>query len=124
MENPARVFDVQARFPTQLTSVQSQMAQALLDDGWEQILARVPGVMSRLDAGVLRPGAVVAVLRSAVVPVLLNPGGYLEESIDDWTGRRDSATSSGKLLLSDDDLATLFGFESSSQAFEITLGCG
>lgn len=123
MDNPAQVTDVQARFPRTLTFDEQVNAQALLDDGWEQAIARVPGLLSRLDSGALRPGAVVAVLRQAVIPVLLNPNGYLEESIDNWTGRKDSATSSGKLILSDEDLATLYGFEASSQAFEIVLGC-
>lgn len=123
MDNPAQVSDVVARFPRVMTAPELVMAQALLDDGWEQIIARVPGVVQRLAAGTLRAGVVIAVLRQAVIPVVLNPEGYLEESIDGWTGRRDSATSTGRLLLSDADLSALYGFESQSQAFEIVLGC-
>lgn len=123
-DSPVLVSDVQARFPRDLTADEVRVAEALLDDGWEQILARVPGVQSRLDSGALRLGVVVGVLRQAVIPALLNPEGYLEESLDDWSGRRDSATSSGRLLLSDEDLASLFAFETTSQAFEIVPGCG
>jgi hypothetical protein len=82
----------------------------LLDDGWEQILSRIPSVEYRVTQGTLRVGAVVAVLREAVAAVLRNPGGFLEESIEDWSGRRDAASSTGKLLLSDDDLAILMPF--------------
>lgn len=123
MENPASVSDVVARFPGTMTDVQLGQVQALLDDAWEEVVARVPGVESRLDSGALRVGIVIAVLRQAVIPVLQNAEGFLEESIDDWTGRRDSATSSGKVLFTVDDLAALFAFESSSQAYEIVLGC-
>jgi hypothetical protein len=123
VDNPAQISDVVARFPRAMTALERTMAQALLDDGWEQIIARVPGVLSRLDSGALRPGVVIAVLRQAIIPVVLNPEGYLEEAIDGWTGRRDSATSTGRLLLADTDLAALYGFESQSQAFEIVLGC-
>lgn len=120
MNNPALVTDVEARAPRALTDDEKRMAQALLDDGWEQILARVPGVESRLVSGALRPGAVVAVLRQAVLPVILNPEGYLQESIDDWTGRRDASQSTGKLLISDEDLAALWAIRTGS-AFEIVL---
>jgi hypothetical protein len=124
VDNPALVTDVEARAPRALTDDERRMAQALLDDGWEQVLARVPLLVERIDAGSLRVGAVVAVLRQAVLPVVLNPEGYLQESIDDWTGRRDASQSTGKLLLSDADLLSLQPnavATSGSQAFEIVL---
>ncbi len=124
MANPASVDDVVARFPGTMTDVQLGQVQALLDDAWEEIIARVPGVEGRLASGALRVGIVVAVLRQAVIPVLQNAEGFLEESIDDWSGRRDAATSTGKVLFTADDLAPLFAFGSQSQAFEIVLGCG
>jgi hypothetical protein len=54
--------------------------------------------------------------------VVLNPSGFLEETIDGWTGRRDATASPGKLVLSDDDLSSLWAFRSGS-AFEIALSC-
>ena len=53
----------------------------------------------------------VAAVASAVKRGLQNPEGFLEESeqIDDyqWTGKRDSATSTGEGYLSEDDVLRL-----------------
>lgn len=110
MDCPVTTQDVQDVFERPFTATDWTRCQSLLNDGWEQILTRVPGVVARYTSGVLRPGAVVAVLREAVSAVLRNPGGFLEESIEDWSGRRDAASSTGKLLLSDDDLAMLMPY--------------
>ncbi len=124
MSNPADLDDVIAIYPGTMTDDQKRVATALLADGWEQIIARVPGVEARLDGGSLRPGLVVGVLRRAVVAAVRNLGGYVEESIDDWSGKRGDADSPGLLDLTDDDLSPLLSSELAGAAFEITPGCG
>lgn len=109
-------------FERPLTDAELSRVPALLDDGWEQILARVPGVELRLTTGSLRLGAVSAVLRQAVAAVLRNPDGFITESIEDWSGTREPGAVSGRLVLTDDDLAMLMPFTIGGGAFEITLG--
>lgn len=121
MDCPAVVSDVQATFERDLTSAELTRAQALLDDGWEQILTRVPSVEYRLTVGSLRVGAVVAVLRAAVAAVLRNPGGFIDEAIEDWRGSRNPVTATGRLMLTPDDFAMLMPFTIGGGAFEITL---
>jgi hypothetical protein len=122
MDCPVLVTDVQDYVGRTLTVDEQARTRALLNDGWEQILARVPGVVARYTSGDLRPGAVVAVLRRAVAAVLDNPEGFIQESIEDWAGRRDPFLGSGRLMLTDEDFAMLRPFTLTG-AFEIQLGC-
>lgn len=108
MANPVSVLDLQNRWRP-LTDEEIPIAQALLDDAWEIMLARVPGIESRITSGDLRPGLVVKIACEAVKPVMQNPEGFMQEAIEDWQGRRDATTSTGKLILTDDDLRPLFG---------------
>lgn len=54
-----------------------------------------------------RQRAYVRTVASMVIRVLRNPDGYLTETIDDYTYRRDSAVSAGVLYASDDEIAGL-----------------
>jgi hypothetical protein len=92
-----------------LTSAETVVAEALIDDAFEVLLARVPNLQERLDSGDLRPGLLVKVIVEMVKPVMMNPEGMLEESIDDWTGRRDAAQSTGIMQVSDDAIRLLMG---------------
>jgi hypothetical protein len=124
--NPVDISDLLARWqpPGGATPTQAQLnlGQALIDDAWEVIVARVPGVSDRLASGDLRSALVVKVVCDMVRPVMGNPDGFLEESIDNWTGRRDAATSTGQMVISDDDLRLLMGGVI-RKSFTITPGC-
>lgn len=118
--NPVALSDVVARFRA-LTTDEAVRAQALLDDAWEELLELIPGIADRVAAGTLRSGLVIAKVCEAVIPVLRNPEGWLEEEkdIDDYKRRwrRDAATSTGRVLFSDDALRALKGVW--GNAFEI-----
>lgn len=123
--NPVAVSDVVARWRT-LTADETVRAAALVDDAWEILLELIPGIDSRVDAGTLRRGLVVAKVSEAVIAALQNPEGWLEEEsgIDDYKRRwrRDASTSTGRLMFSDSALSALRGVTGS--AFEIVLGSG
>lgn len=106
MANPATVADLEARWRP-LSSDESSVAQALLDDAWEILLARVPLLSNRLDDASLSEGLVIAVETAMVLRVLKNPDGKRSESIDDYTWVRDNAVSAGLLYLDGAELLQL-----------------
>jgi len=106
MANPATVADITARWRT-LTTQETTNATALLADAWALLLARRPTLEADITAGTVTTANVVRVVVAVVLRVLRNPDGKLEESIDDYSYRRDSATSTGGLYVTSDELADL-----------------
>ena len=119
MANPAQISDLEARWRP-LTAAETTVAEALLEDAWQILLARVPLLQSRLDAATLDPALVVAVESAMVLRVLRNPDGKRQESIDDYSWTRDNAVSAGLLYATDDEVALLSPSGASTNAFTIT----
>lgn len=118
--NPVEIAHIVARW-RELSAAETIRAQALLDDAWETLQELIPGIGDRVWSGQLRMGLVVAKVCEAVIPALRNPEGVLEEEtgIDDYKRRwrRDSVTSTGLVVFSEDALKALRGVWGSS--FEI-----
>lgn len=106
MSNPATVADVVSRYRL-LTDAETTVATTLLGDAWEMLLGRRPTLEADITAGTVSVSTVVRVLATMVIRVLRNPNGYLQESIDDYTYRRDAAVSAGLLYLTSDELADI-----------------
>lgn len=106
MSNPVSISHIEARFRA-LTDAETINAQAWLADAWALVLDRRPLIESYITAGTVSTASVIRVVSAMVVRVLQNPEGKLEESIDDYSYRRDSAVSGGQLYLTDDELNTL-----------------
>lgn len=106
MGSPVAVEDLARRWRP-LDTTETELASAYLDDAWEELLLQVPDIEARLDDGTLRPGLVISKVVAVVKSVMLNPEGYVQESLDDWSGRRDS--SAGRISFSEADLASLRG---------------
>jgi hypothetical protein len=106
MANPATVADIEARWRP-LTAQETTNADALLADAWALLIARRPTLEADITAGTVSTENVVRVVVAMVLRVLRNPDGKLEESIDDYTYRRDSAVSTGSLYVTPDELADL-----------------
>lgn len=83
------------------------LAEGLIEDAWDLILSRVPGVESRLVSEELRQSTVKRVIRWMVRRVLMNPDGIYQQSGDDYSEMRDKAISSGLLYLSPEEHADL-----------------
>lgn len=107
MTNPASTADVVARWRP-LSTQETTNAQTFLDDAWLMLrrhfttlgvdIEDLIGDDSDLGADVVR------VMVTAVLRVLKNPDGLQQESIDDYTYRRDEAVSAGLLYFGDDEL--------------------
>lgn len=106
--NPAIISDLEARFRP-LTEPEKANAQAWLDDAWEELQARLPGLSSRLTDGLISEGLVRRVVAAMVVRVLRNPDAIRQWGVDDATFTRDTLVSSGLLYVSADELALLSG---------------
>ena len=106
MPNPAIVDDIEDRWRP-LNAQETTNATALLADAWALLLARRPTLEADMTAGTVSEENVIRVVVAMVLRVLRNPEGKLEESIDDYSYRRDSATSTGGLYVTSDELADL-----------------
>lgn len=104
MANPATVADLEARWRP-LTTLETTNAEALLEDAWALLLSRRPNLEDDLTDETVSEANVVRVVAAMVLRVLRNPDGKLEESIDDYRYRRDSALSAGVLYVTADELA-------------------
>ena len=69
----------------------------------ERIRAAVPGVDARVEAGVLSADTVRGVIEDMVLRVIRNPNAYRQVSLDDYVRMLDTAISTGRLYLADDE---------------------
>lgn len=106
MPNPATTSDIETRWRP-LTAQETTNATAFLNDAWAILIARRPTLEADMTAGTVSSANVTRVVVAMVLRVLRNPDGKLEESIDDYSYRRDSAMSTGGLYVSPDELADL-----------------
>lgn len=86
-------------------------AQTRLDAAWRALLAELPSVSTRLDAGLLATDVVIDVLCDAARRVLENPEGHTDGSvsIDDYSEswKADPATRSNDLYFTRAELRRL-----------------
>lgn len=106
MSNPVQLDDIAGRWRP-LTPEERITTHALLDDAWSLLTGRLPGLEADLAADRVSRGNVVRVVCAMVVRVLRNPDGLFEEETDGYRYRRDQATSTGQLLVTDDELGDL-----------------
>lgn len=119
MSNPVIVGDIEARWRT-LSPTEALVAQALLDDAWAVLVARLPLLDSRVISGSISPALVTQVVTAMALRVLRNPDGKRQESIDDYSWTRDDTVSSGGLYVSEDEVRLLSGQR--GRAFSISPG--
>jgi hypothetical protein len=108
------VSDLEARFHS-FTAAEETTAQALLDDAWEELLARVPDLEQRMAGGLTSVGLVIRVVAAMAVRVLRNPEAVKSWSVDDAAFTRDSLVSAGFLFASGDEIDLLTGRASSAR---------
>lgn len=107
MPTPASTSDLAARFYRPLTARETEIAQDWLDDAWQMLLDRRPGLEADITASNVSERTVIRVLCAMVARIFANPQGLLEEQIDDYSYRRDSLVSSGALTLTASELADI-----------------
>lgn len=104
MPNPVSTGDIEDRWRP-LTDQETLNAEAFIDDAWWLLLSRRPSLEDQLADETVSEGNVVRVICAMVLRVLKNPNGLLQESIDDYTYRRDTLVSGGLLYVTSDELA-------------------
>lgn len=108
MPNPVTVPDLVNRFRA-LDTAESKIAESLLLDAWEELLApkNVPDLEQRMADGRVREGLVRRVVAAMVLRVLRNPDAIRQWQIDDASFTRDQLVSAGLLYASEDEVALL-----------------
>lgn len=106
MANPATTADIEARWRP-LTAPETTNAEAFLADAWALLTARRPTLEADITAGTVTVGNAVRVVTAMVLRILRNPDGVLQESIEDYSFRRDALVSTGRLHVTDEELAVL-----------------
>lgn len=103
--NQATGKDLTDRSLRPLTTAEVDVGKILLGDAWSMIIAQRPHVAERVYTDPTFRALIIQIQCSMVLRVLRNPDGKLEEQIDDYRWRRDSAISSGALYITDAELA-------------------
>ena len=81
----------------------------LIEKAEARILAQVPSIPGRVEAGTLAADLVGGVVEDMVLRVVSNPRGIRTVSIDDYQETVDKALSSGALYLTPEEVALLAG---------------
>lgn len=127
--NPATVTDLQNRALRTLSTVETTVAQQWLNDAFNNLTPRLPSITTRLPSDGTGPDdtpstgfqeLVVQTVCAMVMRVFNNPNGLLDETVDDYTSRRDATQSTGLLYATDDELALLAESGSSANSFTIS----
>lgn len=104
MANPASIADIESRWRP-LSDQELINAQAFLDDAYSLLLDRRPLLEEHVAAGTVKLATVTRVVATMALRVLKNPDGYEQESLDDWSGRRNRLISDGVLRVTSEELA-------------------
>lgn len=107
MPNPAAIGDVEARWRP-LSTLEAINAETFLDDAWVMLRRHFTSLDVDVETAIATDADlsadVIRVMVTAVLRVMKNPDGLSQESVDDYTYKRDEATSAGLLYFSDDEL--------------------
>lgn len=101
--NPVEVAHVEARFRT-LSDSERVNAEAWISDSWDMLVGMRPDLPDDLDNNVVSESSVIRSICSMVIRRLMNPEGKSEESIDDYSYKRDPSTASGDLYVKQTEL--------------------
>lgn len=106
MPNPATIADVENRWRP-LEGFEEINATAFLGDAWAELLRHRPALEGDMIAGTVKTHDVIRVLCAMTLRVLRNPDGYDQESLDDWSGRRNALVADGLLRVTPEELAAV-----------------
>lgn len=107
MANPATTAEVEARWRP-LSAQETINAETFLADAWVMLRRHFTALGVDIEVSIAADtdlsADLVRVMVTAVLRVMKNPDGLSQESIDDYTYRRDEATSAGLLYFTEDEL--------------------
>ena len=121
MPNPATSDDVVARWRP-LSAEETTVANTLLEDAWVMLKRHATRREVDLEDQILTDddlfAEVVRVMATAVLRVLKNPDGKVQEAGDDYSYTRGSGDADGSLKFTDDELDDLLpGLAETGRAF-------
>lgn len=103
----ATVEDVREASDRPIPDARVPYVQGRLDAAHRLLHSKAPGLDARVDSGVLDPLLVKDVIVEMVLRVLRNPSGFRSETDGDYSYSRDIQVASGRLMVTDDELAML-----------------
>ena len=95
--------DVAVRWARTLTPEEIALVNARLGDVERRIKRRVPDLESKITAGTVDVEDVIQVEADAVLRLVRNPEGYIQESDGDYSYMLSSQNSAGKLQILDEE---------------------
>ena len=99
----ANSSDVAVRWARELTPEEEALVDARLGDIERRILRKVPDLADKITAGTVDVEDVKAVEADAVLRLVRNPDGYIQESDGDYSYMLSSEAASGKLRVLDEE---------------------
>lgn len=103
----ADLADVQARYEGAIPDTDAGRIDARITDAESLLTALIPSLLDPYKTGDTRAARAKSVVCDAVLRVYRNPGGFRSEGIDVEQASRSSATESGQLTFTPDELQSL-----------------
>lgn len=103
----ATVQDVEVRFHRPLTASERALVEARLEDAEDKIRAKLRDLPARLTADPDLIRVVVRVCVDAVIRLVRNPEGYVQETDGNYTYMLSQEYASSRLLITPDEWADL-----------------
>lgn len=101
VQQAAYGLDIPSDSATQLS------IEALIAKAEKRLLARVPSIPARIEAGTLDIMLVQGVVEDVVIRLIRNPQGFSSEQAGEFSYRIDRLVASGRIEITDDDVADL-----------------
>lgn len=99
----ASIEDVEVRFFRDLTPEERPLVEARLEDAEQKLRARIPDLDSRVENDPVFASVVVRVCADAVIRLVRNPEGYVQETDGNYTYMLSQAHADGRLSFTPDE---------------------
>lgn len=99
----ASVEDVEVRFFRGLEPEERPLVEARLEDAEQKLRARIPDLDSRVENDPVFASIVVRVCADAVIRLVRNPEGYVQETDGNYTYMLSQAHADGRLSFTPDE---------------------
>jgi hypothetical protein len=122
--SPAVANDLVVRSLVPLSAQELAVATVKLQDAFNEIVARVPSVVARLEVSpqdLLFRALVVQVQVAAVLRWIKNPDGKYQEAGDDYSFSRDKSLAAGEVYITDAEVALLSPISAASAQGAFTI---
>lgn len=99
----ASIEDVEVRFFRDLTPEERPLVEARLEDAEQKLRSRIPDLDSKVENDPVFASVVVRVCADAVIRLVRNPEGYVQETDGNYTYMLSQAHADGRLSFTPDE---------------------